>query len=83
LFGLSQALLWEYGWEAGVEQPSIQDLITTPIGGAIIGEVMHVATLAMGKHGFTWYEIITVCALNPAYALNNGFRFNKPLKPRR
>lgn len=79
LFSLGQAVLWEYVWEAGVEQPSVQDLITTPLGGILLGEASHFATIAMSKHGFTWYEIAIVCAINPAYAINNGFRFNRPL----
>ncbi len=82
LFCLGQSLLWEYGWEAGFEQPSIQDLITTPLGGILYGELTHYATIAMSKHGFRWYEIAAVIIFNPAYAINNGFKFNKPLKYR-
>lgn len=36
-FGIS-TLFWEYGIEAFMEYPSIQDLIVTPIVGSIIGE---------------------------------------------
>lgn len=82
LFSLGQSLFWEYGLEAGFEQPSIQDLLVTPIGGIIVGELSHVATIAMSKHGYQWYEIATVCIINPAYAINNGFRFNKAIKPK-
>jgi hypothetical protein len=82
LFCLGQSLFWEYGLEAGFEQPSIQDLIVTPVAGSIFGELSHVATIAMSKHGFRWYEIATVCVINPSYAINNGFRFNKSLKIR-
>jgi hypothetical protein len=32
---------WEYGLEALVEVPSIQDLIITPVVGSLIGEAMH------------------------------------------
>ncbi len=39
---LVSALLWEYGFEAAVERPSIQDLIITPTAGAILGEIMTV-----------------------------------------
>jgi len=80
LFCIGHSLFWEYGWEAGIEQPSIQDMITTPLGGIIVGELAHVATISMSRNGFKWYEIVAVCAINPSYALNNGFRFNKPLK---
>jgi hypothetical protein len=80
VFCLGRALIWEYGWEAGIEQPSIQDLITTPLCGILWGELSHVATISMSKHGFKWYEIAIICAINPAYAINNGFKFNKPIK---
>ena len=36
---LVSAILWEYGWEATREQPSIQDLIITPTAGALLGEI--------------------------------------------
>ncbi len=79
LFCLGQTLIWEYIWEAGIEQPSIQDLITTPLGGILVGELSHIATLAMSRHGFRWYEIVVSCIINPAYAINNNFKFNKKL----
>ncbi len=79
LFAVMQTLLWEYLWEGGLEQPSIQDLIATPLGGIVFGELAHRATLAMAKNGFTWYEIIATCIINPAYAINNGFKI-KPAK---
>jgi len=71
LFCLGQSLLWEYVYEAGMEQPSIQDLITTPIIGALSGELIHRATLKMGKGGYKWYEKIFVYVFNPSFALNN------------
>lgn len=80
LFCIGQSLIWEYVYEAGMEQPSIQDLITTPFVGIIVGELCHVATLKMSKNGFKWYEIPLVCILNPSYAMNNRFRFNKTAK---
>ena len=74
LFTVLQATLWEYLWEGGLEQPSVQDLIITHLGGIILGELAHRATLAMSRNGFTWYEIIATCVINPAYAVNNGFK---------
>ena len=76
-FCLGNTLLWEYGWEGGFEQPSIQDLIVTPIAGVLLGELIHMATINMGKNGFRWYEIILVTGLNPAYVINNRFVFNR------
>jgi hypothetical protein len=75
LFCWGQTLLWEYGWEAGLEQPSIQDLIVTPLAGILVGELSHVATIKMSKNGFTKWEKVAVCIINPSYALNNRFKF--------
>jgi len=74
LFNLGQSTFWEYVWEGGLEQPSIQDLIVTPIFGSLVGELAHRATIEMGKNGFKWYEKISVCLINPSYVLNNGFK---------
>ena len=79
LFCVGQVLVWEYVIEAGLEQPSIQDLIVTPITGILIGEGIHRATMAMAKNGFKWYEATAVVILNPMFAINNGFKFAKPL----
>lgn len=76
LFCIGQSVLWEYGWEAGMEQPSLQDLITTPFIGILVGELSHVATIKLSKNGFRWYEAALVCILNPSYAVNNKFKFN-------
>lgn len=77
LYNLSQILLWEYIWEGGMEQPSIQDLIVTPVVGSIIGELAYRATRSMGKNGFNWYEKAATIILNPSYLLNNGFKTAK------
>lgn len=74
LFAVFQSTAWEYVWEAPFEQPSINDLFATPVGGAIIGELSHRATLAMRKNGFKWYEKAAVIVINPAYWINNGFK---------
>jgi len=79
LFSLGQSLIWEYALESWMEQPSIQDLVVTPVLGSLFGEITHVATIKMGKNGFKWYEIAFVCALNPSYAINNGFRTKRKL----
>jgi len=73
VYNLAQSVLWEYAWEAGLEQPSIQDLIVTPIVGTLLGELSHRATISMRKNGFSWYEKVLVCLINPYYAVNNGF----------
>ena len=65
---------WEYLFEATAEQPSIQDLIVTPIAGAIIGELTHQATLHMQKNGYNIVEKICVTIINPMHVLINGYR---------
>ncbi len=74
LFCLGQSFLWEYVWEGGMEQPSIQDLIVTPVFGSLLGELSHRAALRMGKNGYRWYEKVIICVINPTYAINNGFK---------
>jgi hypothetical protein len=81
LFCVGQVLVWEYVIESGLEQPSIQDLIVTPISGILLGEGIHRATMAMAKNGFKWYEKTAVIILNPMFAINNGFKFAKPIAP--
>lgn len=81
VFCFAQSCLWEYVWEGGMEQPSIQDLIVTPILGSAVGELSHIATVKMAKNGYSWYEKVIVCIINPVYALNNGFKVIHRPKP--
>jgi hypothetical protein len=81
IFCVGQTLVWEYGWEGGMEQPSVQDLIVTPVAGVLFGELSHFATVKMSRNGFRWYEVALVCILNPNYAINNGF--SKPHQKQR
>ena len=74
LFCLGHTLLWEYGFEAFAEQPSIQDLIVTPIAGLLFGEFFHRLTIQMSRNGYSLTERILISIINPVYALNNGFR---------
>ncbi len=85
LFATVQSFIWEYFIEATAEKPSIQDLIVTPIAGAILGESTHRLTMNMRRNGFNFFEKVFVLIFNPMFVLNNGFgpRFNpereKPL----
>jgi Domain of unknown function (DUF3943) len=74
VFSFAQSFVWEYLIEGMAEQPSLQDMIITPIFGTLLGEASHVATIKMRRNGFNWLEKITVIVLNPFYAVNNGFR---------
>ena len=73
-FNLFHTLVWEYVLEAGLEQPSAQDLITTPLAGIALGELAHFLTQKMHRGGFTTAEKILVTVINPAYVINNGYR---------
>ncbi len=73
-FNVFQTLLWEYGIEAINEQPSINDLITTPLCGIALGELAHQATKRMKRGGFTLGEKILVTIIDPYYVINNGYK---------
>lgn len=72
-FAFAQSTMWEYLIEASMEQPSIQDLIATPVLGAVLGEATHQATRLMKRRGFNLIEKIAVTIINPAYVINNGY----------
>jgi hypothetical protein len=74
-FAAFQTVMWEYVIESWAEQPSIQDLITTPIMGAVLGELFHrwsVAILRKGRLNFGLKALVFF--LNPSYVINNGYR---------
>jgi hypothetical protein len=74
-FAAFQAVMWEYVIESFAEQPSIQDLITTPIMGAVLGELFNrwsVAILRKGRLNFGKKALVFF--LNPSYVINNGYR---------
>jgi hypothetical protein len=77
LYCTAHSVIWEYVAEGGFEQPSIQDLIVTPVAGVLLGELCNYATLRMSRNGFKWYEAVAVTIINPMYAMNNGFRIRK------
>ena len=81
LFATAQSFIWEYFIEATAEKPSIQDLIVTPIAGAILGESTHRLAMNMRRNGFNFFEKVFVIIFNPLFVMNNGFgpRFN-PVK---
>src|SRR5688572_3927085 len=78
LFATAQSFIWEFFIEATAEKPSTQDLIVTPIAGAILGESTHRLTMNMRRNGFGFFEKVFVLIFNPLFVLNNGFgpRFN-------
>jgi hypothetical protein len=83
LFATAQSFIWEYIIEGCAEQPSIQDLIYTPLGGMAIGEPAHLATMAMRRNGFKFIEKVATLIINPMFVINNGFRTPFTAKPTR
>lgn len=79
-FTLAHTLLWEYFLEAINEQPSINDLLVTPIAGVAMGEMVNIMTRHFKRGGFTTAEKIVVTILNPFYLLNQGFKTKEPPK---
>lgn len=72
---VAQSVLWEYVLEAAAEQPSIQDLVSTPFIGAALGEVLHRWSISILKRGrLSFGEKVLVFVLNPSYVINNGYR---------
>lgn len=71
---IGQTLMWEYFLEAGFEQPSINDLIVTPLAGIVIGEAIHRLTLHLRKGGYTPWEKVLIIAINPLFVINNGLK---------
>ncbi len=51
-FALS-TFFWEYGLEAFAERPSIQDLIVTPVAGAVLGEFFYKSKRSIIENGYT------------------------------
>lgn len=65
-FSTFTSTAFEYFIESWAEQPSIQDLIITPIVGSILGELVYLATQELRKDGFTKAEKVILTLINPA-----------------
>ena len=74
LFSTAASVGWEYGFEAAIEHPSAQDLLTTSPIGSLLGELSYVATQRMGRNGFNRWEKAALVAVNPVYVVQKGFR---------
>ena len=68
-FLFAESTFFEYFIESVAERPSIQDLIVTPVGGYLIGELEQKVTLAMRKNGFNFAEKVFVFLINPLYVV--------------
>lgn len=71
LYSAFASALYEFGIEALVEQPSYQDLIVTPVGGALLGlAVEPLRSWIKHKAKLKWYEHAALIATDPIGALN-------------
>ncbi len=73
IFSAVLSAQWEYAFEAVAEQPSIQDLIITPTTGAVLGELIHRATLSMKKNGTSVFEKAFILVFNPTHVVMAGW----------
>jgi Domain of unknown function (DUF3943) len=66
---------YEFGVEAVFERPSIQDLIVTPIAGALIGAFVFepIRQRIKAKPDLAWYDHVGLVATDPIGALNRVF----------
>jgi len=69
--------VWEYGYEAFAEIPSIQDLIATPVVGALMGEYFYYLESEIDKnHGLVWGSStlgnVSYFFLNPIGRITNN-----------
>ncbi|MBI3543161.1 MAG: DUF3943 domain-containing protein [Deltaproteobacteria bacterium] len=75
LYSAAMSAFWEYVTEGYFERPSIQDLIITPVAGAVLGELRYQAKEALvdpktGKADKLWKKILIV-VLDPINALSS------------
>jgi hypothetical protein len=68
---------WEYGIEAFAEKPSLQDLIVTPVVGALMGEVFWQLNKKIIANGYdhTILGGIAQFLMNPAGMTGNGIHY--------
>ena len=73
-FGYAALLscLYEFGVEAFFEQPSYQDLLVTPVGGALLGALLFepLRERIKGKPERQWYDHLTLTLTDPLGAAN-------------
>lgn len=76
LFAGAMSLWWEYALEAMAERPSIQDIVITPVAGALLGEIVHRTTIRMRGNGTSVFEKAFILVFNPTHLLQEGW--NRP-----
>ncbi len=78
LSALMSTFFWEYGWESFAETASIQDIVSTPLLGAIMGEgANYLYDKVMQNDGMVYDSVIlgsvARALLNPIGELNSHF----------
>lgn len=82
LYGAAvSTLFWEYGFEAFYEIPSVQDLIITPVCGAVLGELFYLSKRKIVEHdyellGTKWLGYPVAFLLDPVNEFLGFFRGN-------
>ena len=72
LYSAVASAIYEFGVEAIFERPSYQDLLATPIGGALIGGFIFepIRNWIRRKPELKWYDHVGLIATDPIGALN-------------
>ena len=72
LYSAFASALYEFGVEAIFERPSYQDLIVTPVGGALLGGFVFepIRSWILNKPELRWYDHVGLIATDPIGALN-------------
>jgi hypothetical protein len=75
--------LFEFGAESFAEPPSYQDLIVTPVAGALLGAFVFepIRARIKAKPAMKWYDHSIMIATDPLGALNAAFAWAFRLKP--
>jgi hypothetical protein len=73
LYSAFASTMYEFGPEAFFEKPSIQDLIVTPVAGAIVGAFVFepIRRRILSKPDLAWYDHVGLVLTDPVGALNS------------
>jgi len=72
-FSTAMSVWWEYAVESIAEHPSTQDLLVTPITGALLGEAVHHLTVSWLDDDASLGQKIIIFILNPTHVVLVGF----------
>lgn len=73
--------IYEYLIAGGTQQPSINDLVVTPILGSVLGEgIYQVKKLLLRDHQLNWVEKIIITITDPFEVFYYGFNYRKICK---